>query len=593
MRNAIILLFVLLGTQVHAQIIPSERLTNWQNPGARDSFDFIRTTLYFEDFADWSSPLVPQDSALAAAIDFLGDIPLRIIFPEGDFYFKKTIQMRSNLILEGAGAGKTIFYLDPQDHKDGISATGEISPENLEVSGNIQKGDRSILLEYTSDIQAGDWVKLSFNDSVLIASSWAIGSVGQIMQVKSIFGRELYIEKPLRISIPLSSKPVIKKVTPVKNIKIERISIKMENENHREGANIYWNYVCNGIIREIESSYCNFSHVLLQSCSNTSVSCSYFSKGFRYGNGGEAYGLTLQGTSGDCLISNNILDSLRHAILLQSGANGNVISYNYSDHPYWTETRLPFDAAGDLVLHGNYPHHNLWEGNVCQNIVIDDSHEKNGPFNTFFRNRTMRYGLFMGENPPSDSQNIIANVLLPYPDYEVQPILNIKGNEHYIRGNNFRDQIVPPGSVLIQEHSLYLNQKPAFFYNHPWPPIDPVSGPTFLDIPAFQRYHTPTLSKIGCYGDSITTTTVMNKPLVQPFQILPNPGNGNFELTNLKGSMVEFTIMDIAGKILWKKSFNGGKSISLTIDLNDGLYFLKAYYPKENIFQLRKIIFKN
>ena len=63
--------------------------------------------------------------------------------------------------------------------------------------------------------------------------------------------------------------------------------------------------------------------------------------------------------------------------------------------PFWTGTVLPSDAAGDLVLHGNYPYANLFEGNILQNLVVDDSHGLNGPYNTFFRNRADNYGIVM------------------------------------------------------------------------------------------------------------------------------------------------------------------------------------------------------
>lgn len=89
--------------------------------------------------------------------------------------------------------------------------------------------------------------------------------------------------------------------------------------------------------------------------------------------------------------------------------NGNVFAYNHSTAPFWSAFPLPTDAAGDAVLHGNYPYMNLFEGNVVQNVVIDDSHGINGPNNMFFRNRAELYGIFMGTTPPSDHQNFIGN----------------------------------------------------------------------------------------------------------------------------------------------------------------------------------------
>lgn len=89
----------------------------------------------------------------------------------------------------------------------------------------------------------------------------------------------------------------------------------------------------------------------------------------------------IQFTSNECLVQNNVFDYLRHAMILQAGANANVFAYNYSFNPFWTST--PSNSAGDMVLHGNYPYLNLFEQNQGENIIIDNSHGPNGPFNTF------------------------------------------------------------------------------------------------------------------------------------------------------------------------------------------------------------------
>jgi hypothetical protein len=75
-------------------------------------------------------------------------------------------------------------------------------------------------------------------------------------------------------------------------------------------------------------------------------------------------------------------------MILQAGANGNVFAYNSS-----TNAR---DQNGsqdeDLVCHGNYPYLNLFESNVCEAPSVDGSHGENGPFNTYFRNRSTASG---------------------------------------------------------------------------------------------------------------------------------------------------------------------------------------------------------
>lgn len=157
-------------------------------------------------------------------------------------------------------------------------------------------------------------------------------------------------------------------------------------------------------------------------------------------------------------------------MLFQAGSNGNVVSYNYSIDPYWTAVSLPSNSAGDIVLHGNYPYMNLIEGNSCQHIVIDDSHGKNGPFNTFLRNRANLYGIFMNTNPSTDSINFIANEITNSALFMGNFVTS--GNGHISSGNNKLGVSVPINTENNNPFSLYIDQ-PINFYTtiSSWPPI--------------------------------------------------------------------------------------------------------------------------
>ena len=75
--------------------------------------------------------------------------------------------------------------------------------------------------------------------------------------------------------------------------------------------------------------------------------------------------------------------------MAKQGANGNVFAYNYSLDPYRSED--PHDAGSDMLLHGHYPFANLFEGNIGESIIVDDTWGPAGPYNTFFRNRADLY----------------------------------------------------------------------------------------------------------------------------------------------------------------------------------------------------------
>lgn len=190
--------------------------------------------------------------------------------------------------------------------------------------------------------------------------------------------------------------------------------------------------------------------------------------------------------SGECLIENNIFEHLRHSMILQAGANGNVLAYNYSHDPYWTGVQLPSNTAGDLVLHGNYPYANLFEGNIVQNIVIDDSHGINGPYNTFFRNRAELYGLFMNNNPISHQQNFIGNEITN-PNF-LFGLYYVIGDDHFEYGNNDLGQISPNPAVDLPEISCFKEDIPEFYQTQTWPSIGIPNVLEEQTIPAKHRY---------------------------------------------------------------------------------------------------------
>ncbi|MBK9718185.1 MAG: hypothetical protein IPO85_11865 [Saprospiraceae bacterium] len=112
----------------------------------------------------------------------------------------------------------------------------------------------------------------------------------------------------------------------------------------------------------------------MNNSSNIEIKGNYFTRSYGYGSGGRGYGVELEMTSGNCLIENNIFEHLRHSFLLQACANGNVIAYNYSFDPFWQKhschqiPRARFSPSWQLDLSKSF------EGNICQNIVIDNSH---------------------------------------------------------------------------------------------------------------------------------------------------------------------------------------------------------------------------
>ena len=237
-------------------------------------------------------------------------------------------------------------------------------------------------------------------------------------------------------------------------------------------------------------------------------------------------------------------------MLLQAGANGNVVSYNYSVNPYWDQPGFPNNAAGDLVLHGNYPYANLLEGNIVQNIVIDDSHGAQGPMNTFFRNRAEGYGLIMGSDPAPTAQNLIGNEI----SNDLSLFL-IYGSDHFLFGNNIQGDIEPAGTQFLDDASYYMDSIPVYFQiPDAWPAIGVPHDLGTVINEAFARYQEKaytacTNADFAPPVQALTTDIDFIIP-EDSFELYPNPSKGQLFFRSQIATSVEYwEIIGIDGSI--------------------------------------------
>lgn len=463
MRYLITFLSVLFATAGISQL-PSYRQTDWNNAGAKVSFS--QDTVYF------SSYLINGIEPDVAIVSALAETALKkgvLQFDTGTYFFKKPLKLPADIQIIGQGSANTHLVFDLQGTGHLIQILGYSTQQKQVLTENAYKGETAVNVALNHTFAAGDWLKIGEENDELITSDWAKGSVHQIVRIRKIQGNTLLLEDALRLNVSLNKQAFVTSFNPIENIELSNFHLLRKDKTTGQTANIYLSHAANVLIKNIQSDSCNFAHFQIEESSNISINGCYIKTAFDYGGGGKAYGIALQFGTGNCLIENNIFAKLRHSVLLQAGANGNVIGYNYSREPFWTETQFPSGLAGDLVLHGNAPFLNLFEGNICQNIVIDDSHGKNGEYNTFFRNRAEYYGLFMNAAPASDSQNFIGNELTGVGTIKAGiftiPLGNytLSGINHYEQFNLLPQSTVPANSESLTSASMYLNNKPNWW----------------------------------------------------------------------------------------------------------------------------------
>ncbi len=462
----IFLIFIINFNIIIAQDIPKERLANWSKVGVKST----NTDNYNEhDFYEIKNKYNYSDDETITYILENNKLGFnRIYFRNGIYNFSEPIILPSNTSIVGESSELTIFEFDLGGFYHLLSSIGNTNKDTTFLPIALQSKAISFKIE-NHNLREGDLIYLFDEDKDKITSDWAKYSTGQIIEIESVENDLIKLKSEVRRNFSIENIPRFITLNLVENVRVSNISIIRKDQTESQTNNIYFNYVKNSSVSCVKSYNSNFAHITIANSLNCEVIGSYFQDGFDYGGGGKAYGVMLQFATSECLIYNNQFNHLRHSMILQAGANGNVISYNYSKNPFWTDVTLPSNSAGDLVLHGNYPYSNLFEGNTIQHIVIDDSHGQNGKYNTFLRNRAELYGLFMNPGTPSNSQNFIGNEITN--SNFLMGNYFLSGSDHFEFGNNIKGKVTPENTDYITLESLYILQKLDYYNENNWPPI--------------------------------------------------------------------------------------------------------------------------
>ncbi|MCP4199635.1 MAG: dockerin [Proteobacteria bacterium] len=456
--------------------------------------------------------------------------------PAGTYRFTSTtaynssIDLRSGVVLRGAGMDATHLVFDFNGARaDAVKIQdwdyGAFAP----VVGGHQKDSNKLTLVDASSFHAGDLAEIQEENNILIGNEpWALNAVGEMVEIVSVSDNDITLAEPLHYNYEAGRYPVIRRVGVIEQAGIERMHLKREDAGPGQMVLIY--NAARVWVREVESEDITHSHVMGISTYKCEIRDSYIHHAQGYGTGGQGYGVDLEKHATDCLVENNIFQSLRHSMVVQVGASGNVFAYNYSREPY-------ADAGGwtppDISIHGHFPSYNLFEGNVVQEVDIADAWGAAGPGNTFFRNCTQSEGIQIWE--PSHQQNLIGNVLGLSPINDID--INAMAEDTLVHGNYQNGAVQWDPS--IENHTLpasyYLDSAPAFFGATTWPAIAPdnKTNPADCMIPSRARWEgTPTVEPTLTPTPTVTLTPTPTVTLT-PDTPAPNCKRYDFNHDNI------------------------------------------------------------
>ncbi len=480
------ILLIFLCQKIQAQVIPDSLRINWSKAGYTGTIPQPTLIKNVKDFGAKADGVHDDYTAINNAINSTTQMHV-VYFPAGTYLISSKLLLNGNTILRGDGIASVLKFSSGEG--SGIAATTTQKSSFVSVTSGYKKGSTVIKVSNISGFAVNGFAEMRETNGAWNAHAKGDTGydVGQIIKITAINGTALTIDAPLHITYDATLKPQVRPVTVKQNIGVECLKIlRLANSTtSNKYSSIYFSYVSNCWVTGVESEECQRSHVYMGNSSHITVSGSYFHDAFDYGGDGCGYGVEVCNYTSDCRIENNILHTLRHAMIAHEGANGNVFGYNYSFDTKST-TEVPRDKIGDLSLHGYYAYSNLFEGNIVQNIFVDDYWGASGPYNTFFRNRSELYGIQIQHDykyPLTSKQNIIGNEVTNKGSF----ILN--GTNHFNYGNNIKGSINPAGTTTLNDKSYYLSKQPAFWnIIDAWPSIG-ISNT--LDVgtnPAKERY---------------------------------------------------------------------------------------------------------
>lgn len=551
--------------------------TNWNDAGLRITKPVWTNTVYVQDFGADSTGTVPCDSAVKQALIALSGKSGNLIFAKGNYLFRNTLQLnRDSITIKGAGYDSTRLRFDlAGSSKNCVDIIGSVQyADTSSLTATASRNSNTVSVRNVSKFNIGDWVMIGMNDSAYFYSSWAYGSLVQILRINKIVGNDISFESPIRCNYPIAQKPKITKLAPRNTIGIECLKLMRLDATSSQTTNINFDKVVNAWIDGIESDSCNFAHIGLSRCSNIEVNNSYIHQAFAFGGGGQGYGIAVQDGTGECKIEGNIFVRLRHSILMQSGANGNVAAYNYSKDPYWTEPFLPSNSSGDLVLHGNYPYLNLFEGNINQNAVIDNSHGINGPFNTFFRNRSETYGVFMNSGPATDSIQIIGHEVTN----NILGLYTLVGNGRIEYANNVKGTINPSGTSVLSINSLYLASGSKPNCPDAYPIFPSINYPNVFNVGSIAAKDRYTRAKMAiCSCEIIPTKIDQLNQTLNSVQLYPNPCQQAFYISGIPTQNVYIKAYNALGQCVFQ-GYQSSQQAIATNNWANGIYWISIQY---------------
>lgn len=359
-----------------AQILPADRQIDWSLSGIPGGIP-VRTSVCASIAAGAST------SAIQSALNACPANQV-VMLAAGAYNVSGGLRIPSNVVLRGAGPQQTILNASGSGAgfiSFGSGATPVVSASKSVTGGTAAKST-SISVSSTSGISVGSHLMITqLNDTSYVnittsngTCTWCDGGIGwngtrvqgQIVEVTSVSGNTVGISPGLFVAYtrtPLATPMAM----GARNAGVEDLQVYMNNTGYT--ANFRMEGVANTWIKNVESNYTDGDHVQMHWGFRNEIRDSNFHNGFTHSPGQTESSIFVANKTTGTLVENNVLRRLHAGVMLNWGAAGNVVAYNYFDGN--------FDSSGynslfpSISLHGAHPMFNLIEGNIGAKFDAD------------------------------------------------------------------------------------------------------------------------------------------------------------------------------------------------------------------------------
>ena len=320
------------------------------------------------------------------------------VFLEAGMYsIAGRVRIPSNVTLRGAGAGMTILNA----RGTGGGAVVELGSSSvpyrpLRIMSGAVAGSTRIEVNEIIGTRPGMYLAIAETNNPAYVSSagsggncnWCDGdwtargtlARGQIVAVTGISGREITISPALYSAYTID--PVaVPFAMSASYAGVEDLQVFANNSGYASNFRLAGCAYC--WVKGVESNYTDGDHVEVYWGFHDEIRDSYFSNALLHTPGMRDSDIQIALKTSASLVENNIIERTHVSVMLEWGAAGNVVSYNYMLGEF--DSGAANLDIGGIDFHGAHPQFNLLEGNVLTKIS-EDSTWGSSSHTTAFRN---------------------------------------------------------------------------------------------------------------------------------------------------------------------------------------------------------------